>query len=113
MRRNVTVLLTHAIEAAESACSIVAGVTLDEYLNTRMVRSAVEREFLVIGEALGMLDAVSADARDRITNLGRIVGLRNRLAHAYDAIDDHMVWSIAVDSLPRLLAELRAWRELA
>jgi uncharacterized protein with HEPN domain len=109
MRRSVAVLLSGAIEAAESAGGIVSSVTLDEYLGTRMLRSAVERELLIVGEALSALDAACPDARARVTDLGRIVGLRNRLAHAYDAIDDRMVWSIAHSALPPLLTELRAW----
>ncbi|MDZ4167893.1 MAG: HepT-like ribonuclease domain-containing protein [Coriobacteriia bacterium] len=109
MRRSPAVLLVDAIEAADSIRSIVSGTTMDEYLTTRMLRSAIERELLIIGEALNALEGACPDARERVTDLGRIVGLRNRLAHGYDAIDDAMVWSIALDHIPRLLAELRSW----
>ncbi|MDO8880112.1 MAG: DUF86 domain-containing protein [Coriobacteriia bacterium] len=109
MRRSASVLLRDAIEAADSIRSIVASTTMDEYLTTRMLRSAVEREFLIIGEVLNALDGLGPDARQHVTDLGRIVGLRNRLAHGYDTIDDAMVWSVALDHIPPLLAELRSW----
>ena len=109
MRCSAAVLLADAIDAAESIGSIVSGTTLDEYSDTRMMRSAVERELLIIGEAMNALDAACTDARHRVTALGRVVGLRDRLAHGYDTIDDGMIWSIARDEIPRLLTELRAW----
>ncbi len=109
MRRSEPVLLADAIAAAESIGSIVAGTTREEYLGTRMLRSAVERELLIIGEALNALDSITDDARDRVTHLGRIIGLRNRLAHAYDLIDDAMVWSIAYGEIPGLRRELQEW----
>ena len=109
MQRSEAVVLADAIEAGDSIAVIVSGTTMDEYLATRMQRSAVERELLIIGEALNALDAACPDARQRVTNLGRVVGLRNRLAHGYHTIDDAMVWSIARDDIPPLLAEIREW----
>ncbi|MHB1017426.1 MAG: HepT-like ribonuclease domain-containing protein [Coriobacteriia bacterium] len=111
MRRSAPVLLADALAAAESIGVIVSSTTRGEYLATRMLRSAVERELLIIGEALNALDDIGDDARARVTHLGRIVGLRNRLAHAYDLIDDAMVWSIACDEIPPLGRELREWLE--
>lgn len=111
MRRSATAILADALAATESIESIVSGATRDEYLATRMLRSAVEREFLIVGEALNTLDSITDDARDRVTHLGRIVGMRNRLAHAYDLIDDAMIWSIACDAIPALRRELQEWLE--
>jgi len=111
MRRSVPVLLADALAAAGSIGVIVSGATWDEYSATRMLRSALERELLIIGEALNALDDISDEARDRVTHLGRIIGLRNRLAHAYDLIDDLMVWSIACDEIPALQRELQEWLE--
>lgn len=111
MRRSAPVLLADALAAAESIEVIVSGTTWDEYCATRMLRSAVEREFLIIGEALNALDDLGDDARVRVTHLGRIIGMRNRLAHAYDLIDDMMVWSVARDEIPALRRELQEWLE--
>ena len=109
MRRSAPVFVADAIEAAEAIGVFVAGATLDDYASTRMLRSAVERELLIIGEALNAAEGVCPDARERVTHLGRVVGLRNRLAHGYDTIDDAMVWSIAREDIPPLLVELRDW----
>lgn len=109
MRRSVAVLLSDALEASLAIGDVVSGVTLEEYLARRILRSAVERELLIVGEALGAIDNERDEARRRISHLGRIVGLRNRLAHTYDAIDAQMLWSIATIDIPLLVVELRAW----
>jgi uncharacterized protein with HEPN domain len=109
MRRSEIVLIADAIAAAESICAIVSDSAEEEYLATRMLRSAVERELLIIGESLNALDGITPDARARVTRLGRMIGLRNRLAHVYDLIDDVMVRAIAREDIPSLLAELRRW----
>jgi len=111
MRRSKAVLITDALAAAESIGVIVSSTTREGYLATRMLRSATERELLIIGEALNVLDDISDDARVRVRRLGRVVGLRNRLAHAYDLIDDAMVWSIACGDIPPLRGELQDWLE--
>jgi len=39
---------------------------------------------------------------DQIPELRQIVGLRNRVIHSYDAVDDEIVWDIVQNKLPRL-----------
>jgi uncharacterized protein with HEPN domain len=38
----------------------------------------------------------------------KIVGLRNRLMHAYPATDDSAIWSIVTGDVPALRASLKA-----
>lgn len=71
----------------------------------RQFRRAVEREFEIIGEALNRLLQADSATGARITGLNRIVGLRNRIVHGYDAVDDATVWGIIEGHLPRLIEE--------
>jgi uncharacterized protein with HEPN domain len=41
-----------------------------------------------------------------IENAKRIIGLRNQIIHAYDNISDENIWSIVINHLPRLSAEV-------
>jgi uncharacterized protein with HEPN domain len=43
---------------------------------------------------------------DQIPELRQIVGLRNRVIHGYDAVDDEIVWDIVRNKLPRLQARV-------
>jgi uncharacterized protein with HEPN domain len=89
------------------ACDLLAEFTKDRdfatYVGDAMLRSAVERQFEIIGEALSQASGVDPSLRDRVTHADQIVGFRNRLIHGYAFVSDEMVWSI----LGRDLAVLR------
>jgi uncharacterized protein with HEPN domain len=42
-----------------------------------------------------------------ITNKEKIVGTRNRIIHAYDSVDDIMIWEIVINHLPLLKKEVK------
>ena len=75
-----------------------------EYQNNKMLRRAVEREFEIIGEAMKML--ANIDENISITSKQQIIGMRNRVIHGYDKIDDEIVWGTIVRHLPSLHIEV-------
>jgi uncharacterized protein with HEPN domain len=94
-----------AAQAIESFCS---GKAEDDYLGDLMLRSAVERQYEVIGEALNRLKKHSPGIADRISDCHRIIGFRNVLAHGYDVVDDRISWDIVRNKLPLLKQEIMA-----
>ena len=42
----------------------------------------------------------------QLPNAQRIIGTRNRIAHTYDKISDDLIWSIIINSLPKLKEEV-------
>jgi uncharacterized protein with HEPN domain len=79
-----------------------------DYVADRVLRSAVEREFMIIGEAVNRLGTLDAALAAQLTGSRLIVDFRNRLAHEYHNIDDEMVWTIAQDDSPLLASEVAA-----
>lgn len=76
-----------------------------------MPRSAVERQFEIIGEALGKRAQTDPALATRISEHGRIITFRNILIHAYAIVDDRIVWEVVETKLPILrrdVAELLA-----
>jgi len=71
----------------------------------RLVRSSVEREFIIIGEAMTALSRVDPEAFGSITHARRIVDFRNQLTHEYPTVDDALVWAIIVNDVPVLSQE--------
>jgi uncharacterized protein with HEPN domain len=69
-------------------------------------RSAVERQFEIIGEALAQLLRLDPSLRSRISDSGRIVAFRNRLIHGYSSVADDVVWGILEANLPSLREEV-------
>jgi uncharacterized protein with HEPN domain len=66
----------------------------------------VERKFEIIGEALNRCMKIMPDIS--ITNKEKIVGTRNRIIHAYDSVDDILIWEIINKHLPLLKEEVTA-----
>lgn len=102
MKRDPRVLLWDAKQSAEAIARFLADKSIDDYRADEILRSAVERQFEILGEALARLSNVSADLAARITDLRRAIAFRNLLIHGYDVVDDLTVWRTARDDLPLL-----------
>lgn len=76
-----------------------------DYQNDLKTKSAVERQLGIIGEATSKYDKLNPDRS--LENTAQIIGLRNRIIHAYDSISDTVIWAILVNHLPKLKAEVQ------
>ena len=74
------------------------------YDSDKKLRRAVEREIMIIGEAVNRIK--NADSTLIISNARQIIDTRNRIAHAYDAVNNAMIWSIVINHLPALKTEV-------
>lgn len=108
MKAPTKKLLLDVVEAGRSILARCGGHTFGEYEADRWFRRTVEREFEIVGEALSRLSRSDPTTATAISELPRIVAFRNRIIHAYDAIDDAAVWGIVESHLPRLLEEIEA-----
>ena len=70
------------------------------------MRSGVERQFEIIGEAMARLVKLDRTTAERISEHRKIAGFRNALIHGYDSIDDDTSWGVITDKLPVLDREL-------
>lgn len=110
MRGEDRIRVRHMIEAAESALHFVAGRPRADLDRDRMLLFAVVRAIEIIGEAASK---VSTETRTALANIqwGTIVGMRNRLVHAYFEIDTNIVWVAVTEEIPALLSQLRGLSE--
>lgn len=76
-----------------------------EFSSSITKRRAVERELEIIGEATNNLLKINKDIL--LSSARKIVNLRNRVIHAYDAVDDIIVWKVIMKDIPILLKEVR------
>jgi len=74
------------------------------YQQDAMLRSAVERQLIIVGEAVNRIRQL--DENFPLTASRAIVQFRNRITHEYDRIDDENVWAILVKHLPKLKEEV-------
>lgn len=75
-----------------------------DYEKNRQLQQAVERNLEIIGEATKRI--LEIDTSINISNARKIVGVRNRIIHGYDDIDNTEIWSIIINSLPVLKQEI-------
>jgi uncharacterized protein with HEPN domain len=98
------------LEDIEASCLKVAmfieGITLQEFQADAKTFDAVCRNLEIVGEAA---KRVPEDIRSRYPEVEwrRIAGLRDVIAHGYFALEHEMLWSLASQGVPRLLAQIR------
>ena len=105
MRRDDEVRLRHMLDAARDAVGFGQDRLRTDLDSDRLLALGLLKCVEIIGEAAAR---VSADAREVTTRIpwADIVGMRNRLVHAYYDIDLDQVWKTVVEDLPLLILEL-------
>jgi uncharacterized protein with HEPN domain len=102
MRREPRAFLWDVREAAANIERFVATRTYEQFADDVLVRSAVERQFEIIGEALSQLARIAPDIAAQVPDVARIVAFRNILIHGYAVLDYPTVWKVIHESLPSL-----------
>jgi uncharacterized protein with HEPN domain len=105
MPRDVRAYLSGIVVSCDAIEQAVHGMAISDYLDSRLVRSSVEREFIIIGEAVTVLRRRAPEVFSAITHARRIVDFRNQLAHEYQRIDDEAVWVIVERDVAVLRSE--------
>jgi uncharacterized protein with HEPN domain len=78
------------------------GASLEQYMANAMMRSAVERQLEILGEACSRLDKLDDQMTQAIPDIRLAIGLRNRIIHGYDAVDDAAVHETVQEDLQNL-----------
>jgi len=108
MPLEVKVYLSDIQVSCEAIQTYVRGETLDNYLQNRFLRSAVERELGIIGEAVNQALKLEPNLEQVLSDAKSIVGFRNLLIHNYARLIHSQVWEIVQVYVPKLLEETRA-----
>ena len=108
MDSRIQTYLADILASIERIESFFDGIPLryEDYLKDWKLRLAVERSIEIIGEAMNRITKIDPDIP--ITHARAIIGTRNRIIHAYDAISDDIIWSIVVNHLSNLKEEVTA-----
>ena len=94
-------------EAAVLIEQFTKGKSVADYVSDVLLRSAVERQFTVLGEALAQALKVDPSLGERISNARQICNFRNVLIHGYAVVRHDTVWGVIESHLPILLNETR------
>ncbi len=108
MRRETAKYLHDIQSSVLRLQDFTSGKSFADYRTEPMLRSAVEREFIVIGEAINKLAKFDEASAKKIAAYERIIAFRNVLVHGYDTVDDRLVWGVLVSNLPTLARQVSA-----
>jgi uncharacterized protein with HEPN domain len=103
MTRDPRAYLADVLDAGQAIQAAVATINFDEYCSSRLIRSAVEREFMIVGEALKQLSQRNPKLFASIGQGPEIIAFRNKLSHEYLNINNQLVWGVIQSELPALI----------
>ena len=106
MRLEAKKCLEDIRQAAEFILQFTKGKSFADYDGDVLLRSAVERQFEIIGEAANRLSKIDRSISDGLPTMPRIVSFRNILIHGYDTVDNHVVWDVLQNYLRPLHARV-------
>lgn len=94
------------LEAAAEACEMIADATREALDSDRKLSLALMRLIEIVGEAAA---SISKDQQSQLPGIPwrSVVGMRNRIIHAYFDVDLDIVWKTVTEDLPPLVDELR------
>ena len=95
-------LLWDMREAAREIAQFIAGVSYEEFASNKVLRYAVERQLLVIGEAAKNVSSTLRGGHPEIL-WSSIIAQRNILAHEYGEILVERIWRVASERIPELI----------
>lgn len=75
---------------------------------SREKRSAVEREFILIGEATAQLRRITPELYEQLSHGHLAIGMRNVLTHDYISVDSESVYATALEDAPFIRRECSA-----
>ncbi len=93
-------------QACRLMAAFLAGRSFDDYSTDPLLRSAVERQLTIVGEALNRLMKIESAVTTRITDVRQIIAFRNILVHGYDVVRHEVVWGILESDLSILTRDV-------
>ena len=105
MKDDTIAHLHDVIQAGKTIKSFLSECSYEEYVESDLIRSAVERKFEIMGEALNRISKDDYHILAAIEDYRDIISFRNILIHGYDSIDDSIVWGVVEEDLDNLIRD--------
>ena len=106
MNHNPKVCVYDAVSACKFIVEFTTDISFEEYLRDAKARFAVERQFEILGESLNRVRRLAPELLVGISDWQEVISFRNIIIHAYDKLNDGIVFDTAKNDVPRLLEEL-------
>jgi len=98
--------LSDILDRATFVTEYMADKSLADLEQNRPVRSAVERELMVLGEAFYQLHRRFPEVAQQIDSWREIIGFRHVLVHGYESLNMQVIWDVIQDDLKPLIRQV-------
>jgi uncharacterized protein with HEPN domain len=105
MKLDDKIRLQHMLDAAQEAVRFLDSVNGENIENNRLVSHAIVRLIEVVGEAAAQLSKEYKNSHQELP-WEQMIGMRNRIVHAYFDIDYSLVESTVKSDFPALIEQL-------
>ena len=104
MKRKVVASRQQGLAAIDIIQRLIQDIGYDfqRYEQDVVYRSAIERQFEILGEAMYRVDGMDARLRYDLPAIGDAIGMRNMIAYNYDSVDNDVVWATILENLDPL-----------
>ncbi|MBI4162651.1 MAG: DUF86 domain-containing protein [Candidatus Aenigmarchaeota archaeon] len=106
MKKGYTIFIKDIIDSMNRIEEFVSVMTLEELMKDDKTSSAVIRKFEIIGEAAKNVPKLVKDKQTDIS-WKAMIGMRDRLIHAYFGIDFKLVWLAIKKDIPEIKPKLQ------
>lgn len=108
MLPEIRLYLLEVFGAASEVVEYTSGQSFSSYMADGMRRRSVERCLEIVGEGLIRIHRVDEELIHQLPDAGKIMGLRNILAHEYGVVDHEILWKAVQNQLPAFLNAVQA-----
>jgi uncharacterized protein with HEPN domain len=97
--------LQHMLEAVNDILEFTANRSFEDFSTDKMLKHAVYRNLVIIGEAANLLTKEFREAHNAIS-WSQIIGMRHVLVHGYYEVENSVVWQTIENDLPKLQKDI-------
>ena len=95
----------HMLDAARKALRLSQGKTRSAFETDEVLALALARLLEITGEAANRVSEKTRQENPTIP-WAQVIGMRNRLIHGYDVVDEDILWKTITEDLPSLIESL-------
>jgi len=107
MQLDARKYLFDVVTACEAILQFIHGKDFAAYEADLMFRSAVERQLMIVGEALNKANRLDESVMEHIPETRDIIQLRNIIAHGYAVVENATIWGIVQADVPKLCEHVK------
>lgn len=101
MKRDYKLFVKDILDAIDKIEEFIGNMEYGEFIQDDKTSTAVVKKIEIIGEAIKNIPR-DVRVKYKVIPWKDIVGMRNKITHAYFGIDYEIVWNVVKEKLPAL-----------